>query len=227
MTLPEPVPLGISGSVTIPLDLYVVRLGRQPVRSAVLLEEKDRIAYVARCLSEALDRPLTNPGSESLARMVLQHFQATDLLPSFAEKAIETLRDQQMHNRVAISTEDPHVGVSFVAWSGTHREVQPQRFGNYLPSLYGTGRRLVEHGVLLAGLLEIAAYVREDPDIDDPGRPLEEVFDVDVEYSYLPGGALGSPSKRATSLPTAIMLNPDLCSPEQLQPLQAFMARRS
>ena len=227
MILRDPVPLGVAGSVTIPLEQYVARVGREPERAEVLLDEKERIAYVAHRLSEVLDRPLTSPGSEGLAQGVLQYFQGTDLAPHFAEKALETLRDQQMHSRIAVPTNDPHVAVSFVAWSGTHREVQPQRYGNYLPALYATGRRLVEQGFPLAGFLEVDAYVRDNPDPEDPGRPLDEVFEVDVEYSYLPGALLGSPSEEATSLPDALVLNPDLCSPEQLQPLRAFMARQS
>jgi hypothetical protein len=227
MTLRDPVPLGVSGSVTMPLEQYVARVGREPGPPAVLLEERERIAYVAHRLSEALDRPFTNPGSEGWAREVLQSYQETDLLPTFAESAMETLRDQATHSATAISTEDIRVAVMFVAWSGTYREVQPQRFGDYLPHLFATGRLLVEQGILLAGLLEIDAYVRENPNVNDPTRPLQEVFEVDVEYSFLPGGVLGSPDEGATSLPALIMLNPDLCSPEQLQHLRALMARRS
>jgi hypothetical protein len=182
-----------------------------------LFDEQERISYVASRLSKALNRPLTSPGSEGLARLVLGRFQGIDLMPHFAEKAIETLRDNESHNRTAVSTEAPHVAVLFVAWNGSHREVQAQRYGNYLGPLAATAMRIVQLGIELAGFLEIDAYVRDNPDPRAPGTPLDEVFQIDVEYSYLPGPLLGASGKAAALLPKTIMLNPDLCSREEHQ----------
>src|SRR5256885_8320777 len=107
--LHDPVPLGVTGSVTIPLQQYLARVGRSPERASVLLDETQRISYLALRLSEALNRPLTSPGSEDLARLVLGHFQGIDVMVHFAEKAMETLRDGKMHNRTAVSQSEPHV----------------------------------------------------------------------------------------------------------------------
>lgn len=221
--LHDPIPLGVTGSVTIPLQQYLALVGRSPERATVLLDETQRISYLALRLSEALNRPLTSPGSEDLARLVLGHFQGIDVMVHFAEKAMETLRDGEMHNRTAVSPSEPHVAVLFVAWNGTHREVQSQRFGNYLQPLAATGMRLVQHGFQLAGFLEIDAYLRDNPDLNDPGRPLDEVFEVDVEYTYLPGYLLGSSNSTSTRLPRTVILNPDLCSPEENQLLRNLL----
>lgn len=222
--LHDPVPLGVAGSVTIPLQQYRARVGRMPDQKTVLLDETERISYLALRLLEAFNRPLTSPGSEGLAQLVLQHFQGTDVISPFAEKAMETLMDREMHNRTAVSPSEPRVAVLFVAWNGTHREVQSQQFGNYLQPLAATGMRLVQNGIHLAGFLEIDAYLRDNPDLNNPGRPLEEVFQIDVEYSYLPGYLLGSSELTSTRLPKMVLLNPDLCSPEEQQLLRKFIA---
>ncbi len=219
-----PVPLGVAGSVTIPLQRYLARVGKMPGQETVLRDERERISYLAFRLSEALDLPLTNPGSEGLAQLVLGHFLGIDVMSSFAEKAMETLRDGERHDRTAVSPSEPHVAVFFVSWYGTHREVQSQRFGNYLQVFASVGMRLVQLGFHLAGILEIDAYLRDNPDPNDPGRPLDEVFQIDVEYSYLPGFVLGSSESTSTRLPRMVMLNPDLCSPEEHQLLRKFMA---
>src|SRR5436309_447965 len=122
----DPVPLGVSGAVTISLEQYLTRVRRKPEHAPVLLTEEERIPYLARRLSAALDQPLTSPGSEGLARLVLGYFQGVDLMLHFAEKALEALRDGESHNRTAVSPDHPRVAVLFVAWSGTHREVQSQ-----------------------------------------------------------------------------------------------------
>jgi hypothetical protein len=223
-TLPEPVPLGVSGSVAVPLKLYRARVGRDPDTRSLLLEDAGRLAYITERLADALERPLTSPGSAGLAKKVLGHFADLVVLPAFAEKALETLRDGNSHNRTAISP-DQHVGVLFVAWNGTCREMQPLRFGNYLKPFLGLGARLVQQGLRLKGFLEIDAYVRDNADADDPARALNEVFEVDVEYSYISGFLLGSSEKPGSSLPNAIMLNPDLCDPEEHQILKKLMAR--
>ncbi len=225
-TLPDPVPLGVSGSVTVPLKLYRTRVGKDPDRRALLLDDTARVAYINRRLADALDRPLTSPGSAGLARSALGHFSGLEVLPAFAEKALETLRDGNSHNRTAISP-DQHVAALFVAWNGTHREVQPLRFGNYLKPFLGLGTRLVERGLPLKGFLEIDAYVRDNAEADNPARALDEVFEVDVEYSYIPGFFLGSSEKPVASLPNLVLLNPDLCDAEEHQVLKQLMARSS
>jgi hypothetical protein len=225
--LHDPVPLGVAASITIPLKEYVARVGWEPERTIVLLEENERISYVGGRLSEALSRPLTSPGSEGLARVILEFFQGLDVMGHFAEKALQTLRDGERHDRVLLSPHDPRACVWLVTWNGTHREVQAERFGNYLGTLASTATRLVERGFQLAGFLEIDAYLRDNPDPGDPGRPLDEVFEVDIEYSYLPGHLLGSSSETASLLPNVVLLNPDLCSPEENQLLRKFMARQS
>jgi hypothetical protein len=189
----------------------------------ILVEEAERIAYVAERLEGSLRTPLTNPGSERLAKATLSAFPEGVVMPRFAEKALETLRDGQCHNRIAVSLTEPPVAVLFVSWSGTHREVQPDRFGNYLGPLLRTANGLVEGGKRLAALLEIDAYVRDDPDLNDPGRSLDQVFAVDVEYSYLPGFLIGG--TEVSGLPNAIMLNPDLLSPDEHQALDQLIAR--
>jgi hypothetical protein len=178
-----------------------------------------RAAHIAARLAEALDRPLTAPGSESIARSVIDHFGPVDLLGAFAEKVLETLDDGQPHNRVAISAETPHAAIAFVAWSGTHLEVQAERFGNYFGPLAATARGLVEQGIPLAGFLEIDAYVRGSV---DAARP-EDAFEVDVEFSFLPGLALGFPEEEPNPLPQAFVVNRDLCSPEEAQSLAKLM----
>ncbi len=210
--------------MTIPLQQYLTRVGQRPERATVLLDETQRISYLALRLSEALNRPLTSPGSENLAQLVLGHFQGIDVLTIFAEKAMETLRDGEIHNRMAVSQSEPRIAVLFVAWNGTHREVQSQRFGNYLQPLAATAMRLVQHGIHLTGFFEIDAYLRDNPDPNDPGKPLDEVFLVDVEYSYLPGFLLGSSNSTSTPLLRVAILNPDLCSLEEDQLLRKFMA---
>jgi hypothetical protein len=59
-------------------------------------------------------------------------FGDVDVLGSLAEKGLETLRDGSQHNRTAVSADDPHMAILFVAWNGTHLEMQAKRFGNYL-----------------------------------------------------------------------------------------------
>jgi hypothetical protein len=41
MTPYDPIPLGVSGSVTIPLEQYVARVGRKPKGPSVLLDERE------------------------------------------------------------------------------------------------------------------------------------------------------------------------------------------
>ena len=225
-SIPDTVPLGVSGSVTVPLSDYVASAGSKTQASALLLDENERIAYLCRRIWDALGHPLT-PGSERVAELVLGHFAGVDVVSVFAKKAMQTLRDGTSHNVIAISADDARVAAWFVAWNGTRREMQAQRFGNYLSQLVANMRRLVDQGVELGGCLEIDAYVRENADTSNPGRPLHEVLAVEVEYSYLPGYAAASTNTRDTSLPNLIMLNPDLCTQEENQLLRKLMERSS
>lgn len=170
-----------------------------------------RTKLVARRLDEALDRPLRDPTSTNLARLVLGRFGSTDMFSAFAEKAIETLEDGQRHDRMAVSAAKPRVAVIFIAWSGSHGELQAERFGTYFSSFAATARRLVDAGVELAGFLEIDAYMQSE------GR---DDFDVDIECSYLPGLLLGFDPDRDNPLPNVVLLNPDLCTSEELQRLR-------
>ena len=221
----NPIPLGVAGLVTVPWDGYRKLARREPDGASVLFTEEERIAYVARRLADAIDRPLTSPGSAVVARAVLAEFGKLDLMPDFAEKALESIRDGNYHSRLAISPNEPPFALSFVAWSGTHREVQSQRFGRYLGSLLITARKIVERGFQLGGFLEMDAYLRDNADPDHPGKPLDEVFQVDLEYSYLPGVLFGSSAALGAYPLNAVMLNPDLCSPEEAQTLKKLMTR--
>jgi hypothetical protein len=223
VTLPDPVPLGVCGSVVVPRAQYLAAVDPDNTRQQLLLSDAERLAYVAQRLDEALDRPLTAPGSEGVARSVLSQFGGVDVLTAFAEKAVETMRDGQRHDRTAISPDDPRVAIMFVAWSGTHREVQAERVGNYLEPLAGMAQRIVRQGIELCGFLEIDAYLRDNADPEDPASPLDEVFGVDVEYSFLPGFALGLSDEHDNPLPRAFIVNPDLCSPEEVQMLRKLM----
>lgn len=224
-TIPDPVPLGVAGSATIPRDQYRASAAGKSRTGILLLTEEERITYIARRLTEALDRPLTSPGSAGFVHRLLERFEGLDVMLHFAEKAMETLRDHQCHNRVLFPP-DRSVAISFLAWSGTHREVQPQRFGNYLSSLYTTACQILERGIKIQGFLELDAYLRDNPNSSDPMRPLSEVFEIDVEYSYLPGFAFGSKEEKPSSLLNVIMLNPDLCTPEENQLLRKLTARQ-
>ncbi len=218
----DPVPLGVSGSVTIPFDQYVARTGHRPDRAALLLEDDERLAYLAKRLADAIDRPLTSPGSQRVARQVLDYFAAVDLMPHFATKALETLRDGNRHDRLVVSPQQPRLAVAFVAWNGTHREVQAERVGHYLDNLVAPGQVLAKQGVRITGLLEIDAFVRDNADPERPALPLDEVFEVDLEYSYVPGFLLGSPDEEGPLQPM-LLVNPDLCTPDELQDLRKLL----
>jgi hypothetical protein len=219
------IPLGVSGTVTVSREQYLVSVEREPGPDTVLADESARIAYVAQRLDEALDRPLTSQGSSELARSVLTCFEPSQLLAAFAEKAIETLRDGKSHSRMAVSSDEPRAAALFVAWSGTHRDVMPIRRGRYLEPFFATATKITQAGVQLAGFLQIDAYLRENVDAACPGRPLSEVFEVDVEFSYVPGFAIGG-SNSDSELPNAFLVNLDLCSPEERQLLSKLTSMR-
>jgi hypothetical protein len=190
----------------------------------VLLDDAERKSFIADRLTEAFARPLTAPGSEVVAGAVLSLFGGVDLISSFAQKGLETLRDGQQHSLMVLSAHEPRVGVMFVAWNGTHVELQPMRFGSYLQPLLRSAFGLVEQGAALAGFLEIDAYLRDEPDPAEPDRGIDEVFAVDVEFAFLPGALLGCPAEQTRGLPPTLILNPDLCSPEEAQALERLKA---
>lgn len=227
MNLPDPVPLGVSGTVTVPRARYEATAARdRPVD--ILPDERARVAYVARRLDDAFGRPLILPGSEALARAMLGLFPDPQfVLAAFAEKAVETLRDGVRHDRMVLSPDDPPAVIWFHAWNGTHREVQPSRYGTYLNDFVGGAFRLVELRGPLAGFLQIDAYVREDIDPEHPARNLAEIFEIDVEFSFLPGFFLRYPQGASNPLPDVLLLNRGLCSAEELQALDTAVAGRA
>jgi hypothetical protein len=224
--LPDPVPIGVSGTVTIARDEYLERFVDKVEGKDILTDDRQRIAYLAHRLIGALDRPLTGPGSEGLAHLILGHFEKMDPLSHFAEKVLESLRDGNAHDRALVSPGKPRVAVWFVAWNGTHREVQSERFGRYLNSIAATGRLLVERGIEIVGLLEIDAYVRENVDLNQIGRSFDDIFEIDIEYSYIPGDLLGSSAKAPGQLYKVMMLNAELCSPDERQTLEKLTGPR-
>jgi hypothetical protein len=174
-----------------------------------------RRRQLATLIEAALRRPLTAPGSQAVADATLSRFPPdTDIIGDFAEKALETLDDGAQHNRMAITSNEPHVAVLFVAWNGTHREMQPERYGRYLNALFRTARGLVDRDVALAGFLEIDAFVRHAGD---------GTIAVDVELSFLPGGLLGFPQDRHNPLPKALIINTSLLADEERQALANVM----
>jgi hypothetical protein len=216
--LPDPVPLGVSGLVTLPRKLFETAVASRDGPVEVLSNDEARIVYLAARLEEALDRPLIIPGSAALARSVLGRVpEPAALLLAFAQKALETLRDDSKHDRMFVSTEGTPFAVWFVSWSGTHMEALPVRHGTYLDAFVGGANRIVERVGPLAGFLEIDAFVRESVDPQDPGRPLSETFEIEVEFSYLPGHVLRYPQDAQNPLPNALLLNRSLCSAEERQ----------
>jgi hypothetical protein len=73
-------------------------------------------------------------------------------------------------------------------------------------------------------LLEVDAYLREHAVAAQPMRPLDRVFAVDLEYSYVPGFLVGAGASADHTLPSVFMLNPDLCSEEEHQVLALAQA---
>jgi hypothetical protein len=189
--------------------------------------ERQRVEHVVQQLTEALQRPLTSPGSVEVAVAALRQLSGASMaetLYTFAEKAVQTLRDGERHDTLALSPRSPHAAVWFVAWNGTHREVQPARVGAYLGELMGLAHRLTEDGFELAGFLEIDAYVRNGADADSSDSSLGPSIQVDIEYSFLPGVVLGMPPGIVSPLPSVFLVNQDLCTPDERQVLSQLMA---
>jgi hypothetical protein len=170
-------------------------------------EPSDRVAHA---IADALTRPLTGEIWPGLTDAVFERFgEDARLMDTFVEKSLQTLTDFERHDRLMFSGSEPRVGLWFVAWSGTHREVQPERYGEYLPALLSTAYRFVQAGVPLAGFLEIDVYLRGD------ARNVE----VDAELSFLPGTLLGCADEQS-SLPPVMQVNNELCTPEEVQQLR-------
>jgi hypothetical protein len=171
--------------------------------------------YVAARLDEAFGRPLTHPGSEGLARLVLSRFDF-DFMPHLAEKAVETLQDGLRHDRTMFTPGDLQVGLTFVTWSGTYREVQSERYGEYLNPMLATALAFARAGLELAGFLQIDAFLRADE--------TDRTVDVDVAFSFVPGELLDFPPDRANPLPNAMIVDTGVCTPDELQPFRHLMA---
>ena len=227
MDLPDPVPLGVSGTQTVPRARYEAAAARNGSVD-ILADEPARVAYVARRLDDALGRPLILPGSDALGRAMLGLFPDPDvLLAAFAEKTLETLRDGERHDRMAFPPNDPPAAIWFHSWNGTHREVQPLRYGSYLKDFVGGAFRIVELRGPLAGFIQIDAFARENVEPEDPARPLAETFDIDLEFSFLPGVFLHYPREAPNPLPNIFLVNRSLCSAEELRMLEASAADRA
>jgi hypothetical protein len=170
---------------------------------------------LSAALRDALDHPLTAPGSEALALRTLRAFGDVDLIGRFAAKAAQTLADGQRHDMVAVSPEVPRVAIAFVAWNGTHREVQVERYGTVLNGMMNVGRLLVGRGAAIAGMLQIDAFVRDAAD---------GAAEVEVEYAHLPGAIFGSSDDALGDWPWVFLVNPDVCSPDERQMIERVAA---
>jgi hypothetical protein len=177
----------------------------------------ERIEHMAGLLEQALQHPLTGEAWPGLVATAMGLFGDVPLLHAFAEKAVETLEDYERHDRLAVSPGEPRVAVWFVAWSGTHREVQTERYGEYFGVLASTAYRIVQRGAELAGFLEIDAYIRGEAAAEGSSDALIE---VDVELSFLPGLALQYPPEKPNPLPPIFHVNQELCTPEEMAQLR-------
>ena len=218
MDLPDPVPLGVSGALTLPRARYQALAGQgQP---EILADDPARLAYLARRLDVAIGRPLIGQGSDALVRAVLGLFPKPEIIViAFAEKALESLRDGAHHDRMVVPEDGPRAIIWFHAWNGTHREVQPLRYGDYLSGLFGGAFRMIERVGPLIGFLQIDAFVREDVDPGHPARPLDQTFAIDVEFSFMPGPMLRYPPDAPNPLPNIALFNRSLCTDQELQAL--------
>ena len=161
----------------------------------------------------------------SLRRAVLAHFPNIDVAALFAQKALETLLDRKFHNRTLIAPDETRVAILFGAWHGTARQLRRARYGNYFGPMLVTARDLVELGIELGGMLQIDAYVMDNPDVKSPAKPLAQVFEVDLEYSYIPGYFVGCINEAAASLPNGAMFIPDLLTPQEVRAIEKAMGR--
>jgi hypothetical protein len=220
-TLPDPVPLGVSGELTVARADYLRLTGGRP-SEAPLLDDPARAAYLSRRITAAMAQPEIPEGSRHLADLVLSRIDA-DIPALLAEKALATLRDGEPHSATVSAADPPHAAVLFVAFNGSARELQAQRYGTYLPRLLRMADLLRQRGWPPAGLLEIDAYVLDEPDVADPGRSLAEIVEVGIEYTYLPSTMFG-PKTNNWIIDFTLLVNRELLTPEQDQALSAAMA---
>lgn len=215
MRAPDPVPLGISGKVTIPQRELLPHIAKGAPK--YLATEALRLQYVTACLQDGMLAPVSVTGSAAIAAEAMEYFAGTEIVPALAEKALETMRTGVKHKRAAASPGEPRMAVAFTAWPGTRDEVQPQRKGLVVGQLLHTARVMIEQGVQIAGILEIAAYVWDRPDRKRPQLPLDEISGVQVEFGYLPGFLCGSTAKVQGRLSKVLMFNEHLLSAEEMQ----------
>jgi hypothetical protein len=217
VALPDPVPLGVAGIVTVPRSVYLAHSTSTGPAADLLLDDAARTAFIGAQLALAMRRPVTGPATAHLAQLVLEADAAEDICRSFAEKALETLRDGRRHDRSITVATTARFAVTFVAWNGTHREVQAERYGTYLPSLWATATRLTQMVPGIGAFLEIDAFVRDEPEEDDPTAPATSTFEIDVEYSYLPGKLVGGVA--SAGAPRDIVVVLELVNAEQRRSL--------
>src|SRR5689334_21330331 len=98
-SLPDPVPLGVSGEQEVPAAEYV-RLTGGRAAEAPLLDDPARTAYLARRIAAAMARPEAADGARHLVNLVLSRIDA-DIPALLAEKALVTLRDGEPHSATA------------------------------------------------------------------------------------------------------------------------------
>jgi len=174
-------------------------------------------------LTQAMDAPLTQPGSQEIALEVIEQF--TDSLPELmarlGDMMLATLSDGERHDTLALST-DRTVALWFIVWPGSHHEVQTDRIGEYLGQIGAKVKFLVDAGVPLEAFLEIDAYM-EDGSAGSASKEDEGALDVGVEYSFLPAEMLGG-SKPSNPHWRTVLLNPDLLSLTERQALGKLMA---
>jgi hypothetical protein len=147
-------------------------------------------------VAAALDSPLAMPGSIGVAERVISELQPEERAfasAQFPEKILERPNKGRSRDTTALSRSS--FMVSLVAWNRTHREMPPPRMGRIL----GQAKKLAAGwpsaaggwGVSFEGLLDVDPHVRENHDVENPGRVLDDTFQVDVEYSYVPGDFFG------------------------------------
>ena len=174
-------------------------------------------------LTQAMDAPLTQPGSQDLALEVIDQF--TDSLPELMEmlvdKMLATISDGERHDSLALSI-NRTVALWFVVWPGSHREVQADRIGEYFGQIGGKVKLLLDAGAPLEAFLEIDAYI-EGGSAGLASKADEGALEITVEYSFLPAHMLGGAEPRNPRWRT-VLLNPDLLSTTERQALGKLMA---
>jgi hypothetical protein len=222
-TLPDPVPLGVAGAVCVPRSDYAAT--QADTEPAVLCDDEQRQSYIAERIERALQSPLTATAAAELAPTVLARFPAeAELLTAFAAKVLQTLRDREPHSVLVVSPDVPPVAVMFLCFNGTHLDALPGRVGEYLPRLLGSAGEAFKRFGQLAAYMELDVYAIDAPSADAPRATLDDVFTIELEFSYLPGAMWGLGDQDTGGLPPVTVLNPDLCGPDDLQVLKKLKA---